>query len=72
MTSYYHVLFPSSFGDIGIVWQGMEESLKIHRVFLSDVRGHAQAQDAQEHVKAAFPSSTLSSAPTIAELGVKI
>ena len=69
--TFSHVLVPSAFGTLSIVWRETEAGPRVYRVFLPVYLPNEQTP-ASDVVQMAFPDAGLLSCPAIAELGRRI
>ena len=67
MSDTFHILFPTPFGKIGLVWTEIENDLKLCRVILSN-----EKRKAEKHLKERFPFSRPGARIEINELASRI
>ena len=67
MPDTFHILFPTPFGKVGLLWLESENDLKLYRVLLSN-----EKRKAEESLKESFPLSRPGSRIEISELAARI
>jgi methylated-DNA-[protein]-cysteine S-methyltransferase len=67
MADTFHVLSPTPFGRLALVWTRANESAKICRVILSN-----ENHPAEELLKRAFPGSEAGSCPEVEQLALRV